>query len=74
MIRVTTIIEDVEQYPKPATPTPTALTFVSEFSKGGDNPRFFADAVQRAVAKAAQDVIAYMEKNVDLKSGSCEGR
>lgn len=67
MIKVTTIIEDVEEYPKHATSTPTTLKFVHELRGTGDNPRFFADTVQRAVAKAARGIHEYMEKTVDLR-------
>lgn len=65
MIKVTTTIEMVGSYPH--TNVPRHIVFYSEMSSGGDNPRFFGDAVQRAIAKAAKEASEYMERLVDLR-------
>ena len=65
MIKVTTTIEVIDSYPD--TNVPKVLTFHSRTRGGGDNPRFFADAIQRAIAKAAREAHDFMEKSVDLR-------
>lgn len=63
-MKITTTIE-VDGYP--STNVPHTLVFHYEKGGGGDNPRFFSDAVQRAVWKAAAEIHEYMEQTVDLK-------